>query len=250
MEPHPDSDRYDRQILLPEVGRGGQEKIRRAKILIIGAGGLGSSAAFYLAAAGVGHIGIADPDVVDISNLNRQILHAPSHIGKLKTESATLTLNRFSTDTIVIAHPIKLLSQEALGALIPEYDLILDCSDNYETRYALNEACLRHRKPWIYGAVSEFEGQVMTLIPGRTPCFRCLYPDARTLSKGPAAVMGVAPGLIGTLQATEALKFILNQGKLLMGRLLFIDLLEMHFDVMKTSRNKDCPACKHLIDFG
>jgi adenylyltransferase/sulfurtransferase len=249
MEPHPDSDRYDRQILLAEVGRSGHEKIRRAKILIIGAGGLGSSAAFYLTAAGVGHIGIADPDVVDISNLNRQILHAPSHIGKLKTESATLTLNRFNPDTVVIAHPIKLLSQEALSALIPEYDLILDCSDNYETRYALNEACLQHRKPWIYGAVSEFEGQVMTFIPGRTPCFQCLYPSAQTLSNCPEAVMGVAPGVIGTLQATEALKFILNQGKLLIGRLLFIDLLETHFDVMKTSRNKDCPACKHLIDF-
>jgi molybdopterin/thiamine biosynthesis adenylyltransferase len=243
MKPDPIFDRYARQILLSEVGQAGQEKLRQAKILIIGAGGLGSSAAFYLAAAGVGHIGIADPDVVDISNLNRQILHTPSHIGKLKTKSATLTLNRFNPDTLITAHPISLISQEALGTLIPAYNLILDCSDNYETRYALNIACIKHQKPWVYGAVSEFEGQVMTLIPGRTPCFRCLYPDARALSVGPAAVMGVTPGLIGVLQATEALKFILNQGKLLIGRLFFIDLLEMRVDVMTTSANKKCPAC-------
>lgn len=250
MKPDPNPGRYARQVLLPEVGRKGQEKIRKSKILIIGAGGLGSPVAFYLAAAGVGHIGIADPDVVEISNLNRQILHLPGHIGKSKVESATLTLNRFNADTVVIAHPTTLISQEALGALIPEYDIILDCSDNYETRYALNEACIRHRKPWIYGAVSEFEGQVMTLIPGLTPCFRCLYPNARTLSKEPAAVMGVAPGLIGILQATEALKFILNQGKLLTGRLLFVDLLELRFDVMTTSINKECDACGHLADPG
>jgi len=246
MKPDPSLDRYVRQILLSEVGLEGQKKIRQSKILIIGAGGLGSSAAFYLAAAGVGHIGIADPDIVEISNLNRQILHLPGRIGGPKAESAKLTLNRFNPDIIITPYPVKLTSPEQFHTLIPEYDLILDCSDNYETRYAINEACIRLQKSWIYGAVSEFEGQVMTIIPGLTPCFRCLYPAARSVSKNPAAVMGVTPGLIGTLQAAEALKFILNQGKLLTGRLLFVDLLEMRFDIMTTSKNKDCPACRHL----
>ncbi len=241
-------DRYKRQILLTEVGPEGQKKIRQSKILIIGAGGLGSPAAFYLAAAGVGHIGIADPDAVEISNLNRQILHLPGHIGKPKVESATFTLNRFNPDIIITPYPVKLISPEQIDSLLPVYDVILDCSDNYETRYAINEACVHHQKPWVYGAVSEFEGQVMTIIPGVTPCYRCLYPAARPLSKGPAAVMGVTPGLIGTLQATEALKFILNQGKLLTGRLLFVDLLEMRFDILTTSKNKDCPACIRLAD--
>ena len=250
MKPDSNPGRYARQILLPEVGLEGQKKITQSKILIIGAGGLGSPAAFYLAAAGIGHIGIADPDIVTLSNLNRQILHLPGHIGKLKVGSARLTLNRFNPDIVIIPYPLKLTSPEQFADLIPGYDLILDCSDNYETRYAINEACIHHQKPWVYGAVSEFEGQVMTILPGITPCFSCLYSAARSVSENPVAVMGVAPGLIGILQATEALKFILNQGNLLSGRLLFVDLLEMRFDIMTTSRNEDCIACKHLGNSG
>ncbi len=243
-------ERYQRQTLLPEVGIQGQETLKNSSVLLVGAGGLGSSAAFYLAAAGVGHIGLVDDDVVDQSNLNRQILHTPGTIGKSKVASARETLKRFNPDVTITPHPIKISSENQLEELITDYDLVLDCTDNYPTRYTINQACIHQQKPWIYGAVSEFEGQVMTLIPGTTPCYRCLYPSAPAASEGIAAVMGVAPGLIGTLQAAEALKYLLDTGKLLTGRLLFVDLMDIHFDIMTVTRNKECPACGHSIFSG
>ncbi|MCK5836256.1 MAG: HesA/MoeB/ThiF family protein [Desulfobacula sp.] len=247
MKPDNTFERYQRQTLLPEVGIQGQKILNNSKVLLIGAGGLGSSAAFYLAAAGVGRIGLADDDVVDQSNLNRQILHTPGTIGKPKVDSARETLKKFNPDIKITPHPIKITSEKQLEKLIRDYDLVLDCTDNYPTRYTINQACINQQKPWIYGAVSEFEGQVMTLIPGITPCYQCLYPSAPAASEEIAAVMGVVPGLIGTLQASEALKYLLNTGELLTGRLLFVDLMDIHFDIMTVTRNKNCPACGHLV---
>ncbi|CCK78646.1 HesA/MoeB/ThiF family protein [Desulfobacula toluolica] len=248
MQTDKNFDRYHRQVMLSEIGPKGQEKLKNSSILLIGAGGLGSSAAFYLAAAGVGVLGIMDDDVVDKSNLNRQILHHPGTIGEPKVESARQTLEKFNPDITINPYKLKFTSAKQLEKLIQRYDLVLDCTDNYDTRYAINHACIDQKKPWIYGAVSEFEGQVMTIIPGKTPCYNCLYPAAPAMSKEAAAVLGVMPGLIGISQASEALKYILNIGKLLEGRLLFVDLMEMHFDAMTITRNKNCPACSHLID--
>lgn len=242
-------DRYQRQILLSEVGEKGQIKIQESKVLIIGAGGLGSAAALYLAASGVGHIGIADPDVVEQSNLNRQILHSPERTGAMKVESASLALNQFNPDITVRSYAVKPQTPEAFSSLLPGYDVILDCSDNYETRYALNKACISQKKTWIYAAVSEFEGQVMVIIPGMGPCYQCLYPSAPAPPKGPAAVMGVTPGLAGILQAAEALKIILDIGRPLCGRLLFLDLLDMRFEVLSTAPKKGCPVCGSLGTF-
>jgi len=239
-------ERYHRQMLLPEIRAKGQKILAASKILLIGAGGLGSSAAFYLAAAGVGQIGMMDDDVVDETNLNRQILHSPATIGQPKVSSAQQTLNRFNPDITIKSYPFRCSSEQQLEELILDYDIVLDCTDNYATRYAINQACLNQHKPWVYGAVSEFEGQVMTLIPGKTPCYACLYPSAPVESKEKAAVIGVAPGVIGTLQASEALKYLLGTGKLLTGRLLFVDLMDMQFDVMAVTKNTDCPICRHL----
>jgi adenylyltransferase/sulfurtransferase len=238
--------RYSRQMLLSEVGPGGQEKIRNAAILLVGAGGLGSPCAFYLAAAGVGILGIADDDTVELSNLNRQILHSEIRIGKPKVFSAKETLETFNPHVTVKTYPHRLSTENRFEDEIEGYDLVIDCSDNYETRYRINELCIQKQKPWIFGAVSEFEGQVMTILPGKSPCYRCLYPSA-SLSGQIPAVMGVTPGIIGTLQATEALKYILDTGSLLAGRFLHADLKEMRFDVFRLTRNVDCPSCAGLF---
>ena len=240
------SERYKRQILLPEIGEEGQSKINNSKVLLIGSGGLGSSSAFYLAAAGVGTIGIADDDTVETSNLNRQILHNPGRIGVLKVTSAKQTLEQFNPSINIVTHPNRYLSSHTVIEMIDGYDLIIDCSDNYPTRFAINDACIQARKPWIYGAVSGFEGQAMTIVPGRGPCYRCLYPSAPSSSSPNQlpGVIGVSPGIIGIIQAAEALKYVLDKGDLLIGRLLFVDLLEMNLSEFKIKRNPSCQSCK------
>jgi molybdopterin/thiamine biosynthesis adenylyltransferase len=238
--------RYSRQMLLPEVGPGGQEKIKNTAILLIGAGGLGSPCAYYLAAAGIGVLGIADDDTVEMSNLNRQILHSERKIGTPKVISAKETIENFNPQVTVRTYSHRLSNEMRFEDEIDGYDLVIDCTDNYETRYRINELCIKKRKPWIFGAVSELEGQVMTILPGKSPCYRCLYPSASMPGQTPA-VLGVTPGIIGILQATEALKYILDTGGLLAGRFLHADLKEMRFDVFRVTRNMDCPSCAGLF---
>ncbi|MBW2003174.1 MAG: HesA/MoeB/ThiF family protein [Deltaproteobacteria bacterium] len=237
--------RFERQIQIPEIGIEGQRKIKRAKVLLVGVGGLGSPVAYYLAAAGVGRIGIADGDRVEMTNLNRQFLHTPERIGMLKVESAEQTIRTFNPETKVFVYPERLSSVDEAIRIIKGYDVIIDCCDNYPTRFTLNTACIQTRKPLIYGAVSGFEGQVMTIIPGKGPCYQCLYPSSPPPSEvhNSSGVIGVSPGMVGCIQATEALKYILGVGALLVGRLLFVDLLEMTFSLLAVGRNKSCPAC-------
>ncbi len=239
--------RFQRQIMFPEVGLDGQKKLQKAKILIVGSGGLASSAAYYLAAAGIGKIGIADDDQVELSNLNRQILHDTSRIGMPKVDSAQKTLQSLHPALEVETYPRRLASSEELFGVLTGYDLIVDCTDNYITRFNINEACIRSGKPWIYGAVFGFEGQAMTIIPGKGPCYRCLYPSAPSDVDPVVPVMGVTPGIIGLIEATEAIKHILGVGTPLLGRMLFVDLLDMTMSEFKISRNADCPACGEVL---
>jgi len=243
MNPLNDEKRFSRQIQLPEVGLSGQERLRKAKVFIVGAGGLASSAAYYLAAAGIGKIGIADDDRVEISNLNRQILHNTSCVGKLKVDSAQETLQILYPDLDVKTHPYRFASPEELIKVLIDYDLLIDCTDNYITRYHINEACIRLVKPWVYGAVHGFEGQVMTILPGQGPCYKCLYPSMHCDTNSVIPVMGVSSGMIGIIQATEAIKNILKIGASLLGKMLFVDLLEMKFSEFTISRNSACSAC-------
>ena len=231
--------------MLPEIGYEGQEKIRKTKVLLIGAGGIGSSAAYYLAVAGIGKIGIADDDIVEVSNLNRQILHNPGRIGLLKVSSAKQTLEELAPSIDVAVYPGRFETSHAVTQIIDGYDIIIDCSDNYPTRFAINDACIQARKPWIYGAVSGFEGQAMSIIPGEGPCYRCLYPSAPTsaMENDLPGVIGVTPGIIGLIQATEAIKYTLGKGSLLIGRLLFIDLLDINLSEFRVQKNANCPAC-------
>lgn len=239
--------RYSRQIILPELGLDGQSKIRAAKILCVGAGGLGSPAALYLAAAGVGTLGVADFDVVDISNLQRQILHSTSSVGQPKTESASQRLRDLNPNIEVIALSERVSSGNALEILSP-FDAVIDGSDNFPTRYLINDACVLSGKPCIYGSVFRFEGQAGILAPRLGgPCYRCLYPEPPPLGAAPncaeAGVLGVLPGLIGVIQATEALKLVAGIGKPLLGRLLLVDALEMSFRSIRVKRDPACPIC-------
>ncbi len=242
--------RYARQMVMPNIGRAGQEKLASARILIVGAGGLGSPAAFYLAAAGVGHICLVDNDTVDLSNLQRQILHKNRNIGESKVSSAKTTLNELNP-----AINIEIYQESITSSNIKQYlkniDLVIDGTDNFTTRYAISDACTEAGIPWIYGAVYRFEGQVSLFhasIPDRlTGCYRCLFPDARNSSNAPncteAGVLGVAPGMIGILQASEALKYLLGIGEPLLGRLLHMDLLSMHFHETKMTADPECLSC-------
>lgn len=241
-----EADRFRRQVVLPEVGTAGQRKIRAARVLLIGSGGLASSAAYYLTAAGVGTIGLVDDDKVDLSNLNRQILHDSSRIGMLKVDSAEKSLRRLDPAVEIHIYPRRLTSSDDVAALLAGYDVVMDCSDNYATRYDINDACIRAGKPWIYGAIFGFEGQVMTVIPGKGACYRCLYPSAPPAPVREVPVIGVTPGVVGTIEAAEALKIILGVGASLVGRLLFVDLLEMTFSNLNVRRNPECPSCRLL----
>lgn len=249
--------RYSRHILLRQVGGKGQRKLLKARVLVIGAGGLGSPAALYLAAAGVGTIGIVDFDYVDYSNLQRQILHCTASVGKPKVVSAAETLNALNPDVEVVPHQVQLNSTNAME-IIEKYDLIVDGSDNFPTRYLLNDAAFLAGKPLVHGGILLFEGMATVFIPGKG-CYRCLHPVPPPPGAIPscqeAGVLGVLPGIIGSIQANEAIKLILDIGTPLVGRLIFFDALDMSFREVNFRRNPKCPLCgdqpaiKELIDY-
>ncbi|MBI4606678.1 MAG: molybdopterin-synthase adenylyltransferase MoeB [Planctomycetes bacterium] len=239
-------ERYMRHLTIDEVGEAGQVKLKRSRVLCIGAGGLGSPAAYYLAAAGVGTVGIVDYDVVDRSNLQRQILHSDDRVGMRKTESARQTLSTLNPDIRVVTHEVRLTSAN-VDDLFAQYDVILDGCDNFPTRYLVNDGCVKHRKPNVHGSIYRFEGQVTVFWPGRGPCYRCLYPEPPPPEMAPscaeAGVLGVLPGVIGVLEAIEAIKIILGKGDVLTGRLLTYDALETRFRELKLRRNPGCSYC-------
>ncbi len=250
--------RYSRHFLLPEVGEEGQAKLLQAKVLCLGAGGLGSPAAFYLAAAGVGTIGLVDDDVVDLSNLQRQILHTNDRVGMPKTESARLTLNALNPDVKVIEHRTRLDSSNIIE-LIKDYDIIVDGCDNFPTRYLVNDACVMTGTPNVHGSIFQFEGQATVFSPGQGPCYRCLFPEPPPPGMAPscqeAGVLGVLPGFIGCIQALETMKLILGAGKPLIGRLAHVETLAMEVRVFNLRRDPKCPMCgenptiTELIDY-
>lgn len=238
--------RYSRHILLPEVGEEGQTQLLDAKVMIIGAGGLGSPAAMYLAAAGVGKIGILDFDVVDVSNLQRQIIHNLDRLGRPKVESARETLTGLNPDVKVEPHDVRLAADNVLE-LLSGYDVIVDGGDNFPTRYLVNDASLHLRTPVVHGSIFRFEGQVSVFDPYQGPCYRCQYPEPPPPELAPscaeAGVLGVLPGIIGSIQAVEAIKLILGIGEPLVGRLLTYDALTQEFMDLRIRRNLHCPAC-------
>ncbi len=250
--------RYSRHFLLPEVGEEGQAKLLDARVLMVGAGGLGSPSAYYLAAAGVGTLGIIDHDVVDLSNLQRQILHSNSRIGEPKAESARQTLQGLNPDVNVIPIPERLTSENIME-IIKDYDIVVDGCDNFATRYLVNDACVMTGKPNVHGSIFQFEGQVSVFHPGNGPCYRCLYPEPPPPGMAPscaeAGVLGVLPGIIGTIQAVEAIKLILDKGESLAGRLLHFNTLTMEVTTLRLRRDPDCPMCgdeptiDELIDY-
>jgi len=238
--------RYSRHFLLPEVGEEGQAKLLKAKVLMVGAGGLGSPSAFYLAAAGVGTLGIIDNDVVDLSNLQRQILHTNDRIGMPKTDSAKQTLQALNPDVRVIPYQEKLTSQNIME-IIKDYDIVVDGCDNFPTRYLVNDACVLAKKPNVHGSIFQFEGQASVFYPGKGPCYRCLYPTPPPPEMAPscqeAGVLGVLPGLIGVIQALETIKLILGKGETLVGRLLCFNTLTMEINTLNLKADPACPMC-------
>lgn len=238
--------RYARQVLIPEVGVEGQRRLAAARVLLIGAGGLGSPAALYLAAAGVGTIGVVDDDVVAESNLQRQVLHATPDVGRRKVDSAADALRALNPAVRVIGHAERLDAGSA-ERLIGGYAVVVDGSDNLATRYALNDAAVRARIPVVHGSVYRWEGTVTTFVPFAGPCYRCLHPVEPPEELAPdcetVGVVGVLPGIVGTLQAAEALKLILGAGQTLVGRLLTIDVRDMRFEELRVPRDPSCPAC-------
>lgn len=239
-------ERYSRHIILPEIGGKGQEKICQSKILVLGAGGLGSPAAFYLVAAGVGTLGILDSDKVDLSNLQRQILHTSVDVGRPKTTSAQEKLEALNPGTKIITYNFRLTSENILD-IIKDYDVIVDGTDNFPTRFLVNDACVMAGKPLVHGAILRFDGQVTTIIPGEGPCYRCIFreppPPGAVPNCQQAGVLGGVAGTIGTIQAIEALKIVLGKGRTLRGRLLIYDALDMTFREVKTRRDINCPLC-------
>ncbi len=238
--------RYSRHFMLPEVGEEGQAKLLDAKVLMVGAGGLGSPSAFYLAAAGVGTMGIIDPDVVDLSNLQRQILHTNDRIGQPKTDSAKQTLQALNPDVRVITYQEKLTSENVME-IIKDYDIIVDGCDNFPTRYLVNDACVMVNKPNVHGSIFQFDGQASVFYPGKGPCYRCLYPEPPPPGMAPscaeAGVLGVLPGLIGTIQALETIKLILGKGDPLVGKLLCFNTLSMEITTLNLKKDPNCPVC-------
>jgi len=238
--------RYSRHFMLPEVGEAGQGKLLGAKVLLLGAGGLGSPTALYLAAAGVGTLGIIDHDVVDLSNLQRQILHTNDRIGMPKVESARIAIEALNPDVRVIAHQERLSSENALE-IFARYDIIIDGCDNFPTRYLVNDACVMLGKPNVHGSIFQFEGMASVFDPRSGPCYRCLYPEPPPPGAAPscaeAGVLGVLPGLVGCVQALEAIKLILGIGRPLSGRMLHFDTLSMEIRVNRLPRDPECPMC-------
>jgi sulfur-carrier protein adenylyltransferase/sulfurtransferase len=240
-------ERYRRHLIIPEVGEEGQGKILSSKVLLLGAGGLGSPAALYLAAAGVGTMGIVDSDVVDLSNLQRQVIHTQDRIGKPKTESAQAAIRALNPDVKVVPFQERLNAANVVR-ILEQFDLVLDGGDNFSTRYLLNDACVMLGKPNVHGSIYRFEGQVTTFMPGQGACYRCVYPEAPPPELAPscaeAGVLGVLPGLVGLLQANEALKLILGKGNSLMNRLLTFEALSTTFRELKLKRDPECLVCR------
>ena len=251
-------ERYSRHIMLPEVGGSGQQKMLEARVLLLGAGGLGSPAAYYLAAAGIGNLGIVDFDQVDLINLQRQIIHSTERIGMLKTESAKKTIQALNPDVNVTLYNEKMDSSNIMS-LIKDYDYVVDGSDNFPTRYLVNDACVMKNKTLIHGSIYRFEGQVTVFKPGDGPCYRCLYPEPPPPGMVPncqeGGVLGVLAGVIGNLQVVEVLKLILGIGKPLVGKLLIYDALNTEFRNLRLRRDVNCPMCgekptiKELVDY-
>lgn len=239
-------ERYSRQIMLEEVGVSGQRRLMDAKVLLIGAGGLGSPASMYLAAAGIGTIGIADADVVDLSNLQRQILHATADLGRAKVESAAETMRAMNPETKVKTYGTFITAENILE-LIQEYDFVIDATDNFESKFLINDACVMANKPFSHAGILEFQGQLMTYVPGEGPCYRCVFKepppkDVKTAGNA-VGIIGAVAGVIGSLQALEAVKYILGKGELLTGRLLTYDALKMRFRSVKLPRDAECAVC-------
>ena len=251
--------RYSRHLILPEVGLAGQKKIKGTSVLCIGAGGLGSPIAMYLAAAGIGKLGIVDFDTVDYSNLQRQILHTDADVGRSKAESAKETIRGINPHCEVVIHNTRITSENALDLIRP-YDIVVDGTDNFPTRYLTNDACVLLKKPNVYGSIFRFEGQASVFAPHLGgPCYRCLYPEPPPPGMVPSCaeggVLGVLPGIIGCIQATEILKLAIGKGSSLVGRLLLFNALDMKFRELKLRRDPQCPVCgehptiKELIDY-
>jgi len=250
--------RYSRHLIMPEVGMEGQLKLKQAKVLCVGAGGLGSPLALYLAAAGVGRLGIVDFDVVDFTNLQRQVIHGTSDVGQSKLDSARATLKEINPHIEVETYETRLTSENALG-ILRDYDVVADGTDNFPTRYLVNDACVLLGKPNVYGSIFRFEGQASVFYAPEGPCYRCLYPEPPPPGLVPSCaeggVLGVLPGIIGCVQALETIKLILGKGQPLIGRLLLFDALGMKFRELKLRKNPDCPICgvhpriKELIDY-
>ncbi len=249
--------RYSRHLILPEVGMEGQQKLKAAKVLCVGTGGLGAPLAMYLAAAGVGSIGLVDFDIVEESNLQRQIIHSQATVGMLKVDSAERMLNGLNKNVHIVKHNTMLTSANALD-IFKDYDVIADGTDNFQTRYLVNDACVLTGKPNAYGSIFRFEGQASVFATEAGPCYRCLYPEPPPPGLVPSCaeggVLGILPGLVGVIQATEVIKLVLGIGETLAGRLLIIDALAMSFRTLKLRKNPACPMCgtheiKQLIDY-
>jgi sulfur-carrier protein adenylyltransferase/sulfurtransferase len=250
--------RYSRHLILPEVGMEGQQRLKAAKVLCVGTGGLGSPLALYLAAAGIGTLGLIDFDVVDSSNLQRQIIHSTKDIGRKKIDSAQEKLNALNPALNVVKHDTMLTSANALE-IFAQYDIIADGTDNFQTRYLVNDACVLLNKPNAYGSIFRFEGQASVFATEEGPCYRCLYPEPPPPGLVPSCaeggVLGILPGIVGVIQATEVIKLILGKGEPLIGRLLLVDALSMRFRELKLRKNPDCPVCganptvTELIDY-
>jgi len=238
--------RYSRHLIMPEVGMDGQLKLKNAKVLCIGAGGLGSPLLLYLGAAGVGRLGIVDFDVVDFTNLQRQVIHGTADVGRSKLESAQATIREINPNVEVVGYDVRLTSENALE-LFRDFDIIVDGTDNFPTRYLLNDACVLLGKPNVYGSIFRFEGQASVFYARQGPCYRCLYPEPPPPGLVPSCaeggVLGVLPGIVGCLQAMETIKLIIGQGQTLIGRLLVFDALGMKFRELKLRKNPDCPVC-------
>jgi molybdopterin/thiamine biosynthesis adenylyltransferase/rhodanese-related sulfurtransferase len=245
-------ERYSRHLLVPEVGSEGQQKLLDARVLLIGAGGLGSPSALYLAAAGVGTLGIVDDDMVDLTNLQRQVIHNTKRIGEPKVQSAKETIEALNPDVEVIGYQTR-LNQDNVLDLIREYDVIVDGADNFPTRYLLNDAAVRERKPVVHASILGFDGQITVFKPYEGPCYRCLYPQPPPADLAPSCgangVLGVLPGVMGLLQANETIKLIIEQGEPLVGRLLLFEALTTHFTELKVRRDAEgCPTCGDGVD--
>jgi adenylyltransferase/sulfurtransferase len=241
-----DLSRYSRHLILPEVGMEGQRRIKAARVLCVGTGGLGSPLAFYLAAAGVGTLGLVDFDVVDASNLQRQIIHSTKDIGRKKLDSAEEKLTALNPAITIVKHETMLTSANALD-IMKDYDIVADGTDNFPTRYLVNDACVLLGKPNVYGSIFRFEGQASVFATETGPCYRCLYPEPPPPGLVPSCaeggVLGILPGLVGVIQATEVIKLILGKGESLVGRLLLVDALNMRFRELKLRKNPECPVC-------